>query len=73
MGTAGDELVLAVKPDASARYQWFQGDTAVAGATSSLVVKVAADEAIYRVVAENSCGKGESRTRVKALTVRAGE
>ncbi len=67
--TAGMEVVLAVKPDSSATYKWYRGDMEIAGATSSsLVIKVDAanSELVYRVVATNSCGSGESRVRVKA-------
>lgn len=73
MGNPGDELVLAVKPDASATFKWFKGDAPYAGSGTTAVVKVeSAVETVYRVVAENSCGTGESKVRVKALAIRVG-
>lgn len=73
VGNLGDEIVLAVKADAASTYSWFKDDKAVGGNAAQLVAKVDPTEAVYRVVAESTCGKGESKTRLKALAVRAGE
>lgn len=73
VATPGEEIVLAVHADASAVYQWYRGETLVGGNASTLPVRVetANAELIYRVVATNGCGNGESRVRVKALAVKA--
>lgn len=75
VATPGEEIVLAVKYDSSATYDWYRGETPVTGVGATLVVKVDAinAEIVYRVVATNGCGSGESRVRVKALAVRAAE
>lgn len=72
VAAAGEEFALAVKPDASASYKWFKDEAAYPGTTPTVyVTAAAASESIYRVVATNTCGAGESSVRVKALVVQA--
>lgn len=66
----GDELVLAVKPDKSATFTWLKGEREIAKGGWSIVFKVESSEGLYKVLAENTCGRGESTVRIKALTVK---
>ncbi len=63
LGTAGDELVLAVHAETGVSYAWTK-DGAYQGDGATLVITVGA-EAIYKVAAKNGCGAAESQTRVK--------
>jgi cathepsin L len=69
-GTAGDELVLAVKKEKGATYAWYKDGVLVPTATgASHKIKVTAKDSVYKVVAKTPCGSGESQTRVKAVTM----
>lgn len=73
LGAPGDELVLAVKPEADAHYQWAVGTNPqpVGTDAAQLMIRAPASgaEEFYRVVATNSCGRGESTVRVKSMSV----
>ncbi len=67
-GAVGDKLVLAVKRQDGASYAWFKDGVltpTALGSTHGVTVKATA--AVYKVVAKNACGTGESSTRLKAV------
>jgi C1A family cysteine protease len=59
---AGDDLTMAVKPQASVNYQWLQGTT-VLGTGPEITVSPLVDT-IYNLIAKNSHGEAEIQTLV---------